>query len=253
MNVLLHVLACGAYWASRSQSEVFCQSVKRLADGYGDGDSWLGLNLRGYPALLAFYPTGLVSVAQGDHRMLERLLTMMIRVERNKCEKSIIMSLSPCTILRRDLQQQLLPGREREFTPLSNHVFEVLRDPLRDYLPDDNAYDQAFDWFEYLSALVHCDRTITPEQIERANSGATDWCVGGPVGRFLWNRRDSDDSILARTRVGGSEGYPAIVAAILRIGLFRSVSNALNWDHFQLVKQAFDRFVVAQRNAMGVY
>jgi hypothetical protein len=167
--------------------------------------------------------------------------------------RRIEVPIPSAAILRHDFQQQLLPGRERESTPLSNHVFEVLRDPLREYLPDDNAYDQAFDWFEYLSALVHCDRTITPEQIERATSGATDWCISGPIGRFLWNRRDSDDNILARTRVGGSEVYPTIVTGILRVGLFRSAGNALNWDHFQLIKQAFDRFVLATRNAMGVY
>jgi hypothetical protein len=58
--------------------------------------------------------------------------------------------------------EALLPAHPRyPATPLSNHLFEVLREPLRQYVPDDNEYDAAFDWFEYLICLAHIDQQTT--------------------------------------------------------------------------------------------
>jgi hypothetical protein len=46
-------------------------------------------------------------------------------------------------------------------TGLSDHLSAVLRDPLREYLPNETEYERTFDWFEYLLCLVHCDVQVS--------------------------------------------------------------------------------------------
>ena len=65
-------------------------------------------------------------------------------------------------------------------------MFEILREPLREYLPDDNAYDKTFDWFEYLLCLAHCDQQVTrPELAQRKNENP-DFPIWAPMERFCW-------------------------------------------------------------------
>jgi hypothetical protein len=65
-----------------------------------------------------------------------------------------------------------------EHTPLSNPLFEALREPLREYLPDDAEYDNAFDWFEYLICLAHIDQQTTRPQLDEEKSGSIAESVG---------------------------------------------------------------------------
>jgi hypothetical protein len=73
----------------------------------------------------------------------------------------------------------LLPGMDKRYTPLSDHVFQHLRDPLRQHLPDDTVYDGKFDEFEYLMSLVATDLSLK--------------LLGGrrtSYGRFAWKGRN---------------------------------------------------------------
>jgi hypothetical protein len=62
---------------------------------------------------------------------------------------------------------------EREYTAANNYLFDVLRNALRSYIPDDIKYDGAFDTFENLLALVHWDLI-------------GQWRSWSPIGRFAW-------------------------------------------------------------------
>jgi hypothetical protein len=57
-------------------------------------------------------------------------------------------------------------------------LFEALREPLREYLPDDAEYDNAFDWFEYLICLAHIDQQTTRPQLDEEKSGSIAESVG---------------------------------------------------------------------------
>ena len=42
----------------------------------------------------------------------------------------------------------------------SEHLFELLREPLRPFLPSDTQYERAFDRFEYLLSLIDLDELM---------------------------------------------------------------------------------------------
>jgi hypothetical protein len=257
LNVLLPILACGAYWSTEAHFPILRRAVKRIADDYADQDGlivWLGL--RRYPALLTLYAMGIAAVANNNYGLLRHLLALQIRIDKHHPEESIIEPFSPTGVLDRNYQQQLLPGREREFTPLSNHVFAALRDPLRDCLPDEDAYDDAFDWFEYLIGLVHCDLTATPEEIDRVKIGPQNGHIRGPVGRFIWNKRTSDMGVQGRTHFEPGGPYPEVLTSVLQAGFFGSVGpygSQLNYERFLLIKRGFDAHIALVRNRMGVW
>lgn len=254
LHVLLPILACSGYWAPEANFPVLCRAVKRIADDFADKNGLnVWLSLRKYPALLILYATGIAAVASGNYSLLKHLFALRIKTDKHRPEEPITEPFSPLRVLAKDLQKQLLPGRDRDFTPLNNHVFDVLRDPLRDYLPDDTAYDEAFDWFEYLIGLVHCDMTATPEEIERVRSDPPNGYIWGPVGRFLWNQRSSDTGIQTRTRTEATGHEPEIVTAALRAGFFGSSGDMLNYERFRLVKQGFDAMISKTRGQMGVW
>ena len=243
------MMACGGYWSSDAHAPVLCKAVKRLADqeAYGNGlVVWLGL--RRYPALLALYTMGIAAIGDSNYGLLKQLLTLRIRTDQHRPEEPVTEPFSPQRLLDRDFQRQLLPGRDREFTALNNHVFDVVREPVREYFADDRSYDEAFDWFEYLVGLVHCDITATPDEISSIKADPATGHIWGPTGRFLWNRRGSDEGVQNRTRMEPGGAIPEVVGATLRAGFWGSSP-----DRFIVIKSGFDVHVKLVRNEIGVW
>lgn len=242
--VLLPMVACAGYWASEAHVPILLRALKRIADDARDENGLvILLRLRRYPAMLAAYAMGIASMASGNYSTLKELLLLPVKPEKTRPEERVVECLTPFAVLNRDYQQ-VLPGREREHTPLCNHIFETLREPLRDYLPDDRAYSEAFDWFEYLSSLVHCDLNVTTTEFEQLRSGVSARIVA-PPGRFVWNHRYDDEGILNRTAFEPEGPYPEIVVRALSCGLFQSQGRALNYERFLLIKRGFDAQVLS--------
>jgi SIR2-like domain len=254
MRVLLAMSACGGHWAADSQCRGLCRSLKRLADDpIGSGTRIVGLNLRRYPATLALYTMGISAVASGNYGLLKQIFELKIKTDQNSTEEPLTEALSPIRVFERNLSKQLLPGRELEFTPFNNYLFEVLRDSLRDDVPDDRAYDDAFDWFEYLLGLVHCDQTATPTEIEGVRSNPGKSHLWGPIGRFLWSHRTSEDGVQYRTRFEPGGPYPECVTSVLQAGFFGSHFTGLNYERFGLIKLGFDALIGGARVQTGVW
>jgi len=74
---------------------------------------------------------GLAAVASSNYRFLKVLFDQKVRRDSYKPEEPAAATLHNVGVLTRD-EQRVLPGREREHTPLSNHLFEALREPLRE-------------------------------------------------------------------------------------------------------------------------
>jgi hypothetical protein len=101
-----------------------------------------------------------------------------------------------------------------------------LRMPLRDYLVQDTKYEEAFDRFEYLLALVHADLNL--KQQNR---------VWGPIGRFGWrNRNHFKGGIMKQFELEATDAGKNW--APLKVGLFDG-----SVERFQSVKTAFDELV----------
>lgn len=254
MNLLLSLLVCGGYWASEQQASMLCGTLRRLADDtIGRTNRIVGFNFHRYPATLALYGMGLAAVANSNYGFLKRLLNLKMRTDPYGEEEPITEPLSPLRIFDKQYANKLLPERERNFTPVNDYIFDVLRSVLREYVPDDRVYADAFDWFEYLLGLVHCDLTVTPSElaaIQQNKEGARIW---GPIGRFLWRNREQDDNVIHRTEFEIGGPYPEAVTAVLHAGMFSSSPNHPNYERFLLVKRGFDILIARVRAQMGVW
>lgn len=252
VEVLLAMMACGGYWSASAQHSLICHTIKRIAEDERDASGMtVWVRLRRYPGSLLFYAAGIAAAASSNYGLLAQLFTLRFKPVSHQAEESILDGLSPLQVLDRTLN--LLPGRDREFTPLNNHVFEVLRETLREYVPDEPAYDDAFDWFEYLRGLVYADITAEANEIEALRNNVPDALIRGPIGRFVWNRRSSGNSIIQQTRFDPDGPYPAIVTQALQGGLFGSSTNQLNYARFRLIKLGFDRLIDHARLRMGIW
>jgi phosphoserine phosphatase len=172
-EILQAMLATGCYWGDEKLGSLWARSLERIANPSG-GESGLvvWLHLRRYPALVLLYSGGIASVASGRFGTLKTLL-LEPKVSDHE-EKPAVMAVYPSGVLENGAAQRL-PGLERHYTALSDHLHAHLREPLRELLPEDLRYERAFDRFEYLFALVHAD-------LHEKATGR----VWGPIGRFGW-------------------------------------------------------------------
>ena len=122
----------------------------------------------------------------------------------------------------------------------TDRLFEILRDPLRSYLPSDSEYDRTFDWFEYLLCLCHCDAETTRTGLTEMKAQNPNFTIFASVGRFGWkDRYQGSPGIREETELQKGEPYPEKVAAVINAGFFESAGQ--HDDKYREVKAAFDR------------
>jgi hypothetical protein len=211
------LMATGAYWEEQSNRFLWVEVLDRLGnqsafDPLQGGLSYeLWLDLYRYPAQLAFYAAGVAACARGKSRedlVADLLLLPRIKFGSNRKADRPVDALNAWEAVQPESAQAVF--NTPVSTPASQRLFEVLRPSLLPMFADEEAYADAFDRWEYLIALVHCDRKVTnPEET-----------FSVPTGRFFWRRRGDD---------GRSTMYDAIAVEVkgsqadwflLRRGLF---------------------------------
>ncbi|MGB3635947.1 MAG: SIR2 family protein [Rubrobacteraceae bacterium] len=201
-DVLLNVVATGCYWDSPKRSRMWGDALERLANVPQSSGLEVALALRRYPAMLVLYSSGIAALAGGHTETLRALFSdARVRNVRGEAEPAVLELhtwefartfeeyiseyIQPVPIYERgDQPPQLF------YMPFSEHLFRTLREPLREYLPSDENYVEAFDVFEYLLGLVfvHERRKHRPEYALEEG-----W---GPVGLFAYRRRSADETRL---------------------------------------------------------
>jgi hypothetical protein len=133
--------------------------------------------------MVLVYAAGLAAIAQGR---LNTLRALFYEPRLRELGKS-----TPLITERfwADLHDPIksIPAHAEKYTPRSEHLFAIMREPLRRFLPDDSQYDEAFDQLEYLLALTFLDLD------ESTNKIVGPWA---PPGRFCWKCRHSETGVL---------------------------------------------------------
>jgi hypothetical protein len=242
VDVILRLMICGAYWSEPEQDTTLLQCFKRIADQQSFQTSIVALaNLKRYPSLLLLYGAGIAALSRHNYRFLRSLLGLRVKYDAYKPEKTVASAIFDQTVLSHDHQQLVFGNRH---TPLSDHLFDVLREPLRGHLPSDGEYSHAFDWFEYLLGLCHCDAGVSRSDLEQLKAKDPNYTLWASVGRFGWDEGEPD--ILLETELIADQPYPEKVAAVLNAGFFESGSGQYP-DKYGEVKAGFDRLVMNVR------
>jgi hypothetical protein len=208
-EIAVSMFAVGGAWSDDYAPYVEALDLVASPSSVWSGQTLL-LHLRRYPALLCLYAGGLAAVSADNWSMLRALSydrSAFIDAHRSP----MAAALNPWEVVQGIDDVQWLPGQTNQKTPLSNVLFKVLREPLRDVIPSDDRYMEVFDAFECLLGLIIQDQQ---------NQGATHH-YRASVGCFGWrnefgfsenNKRL--DSVITEVAAQGSEWPP------LKAGLF---------------------------------
>jgi hypothetical protein len=240
-STLLALCIAGSYWAKPETDKLIVQCVRRIAQPDAPyPDASFARSLRWYPALLLLYGIGLATLSSGDYRLLGKLLPMKIRPQGGSDSEAVVAAINTRYVMGGSAAG-FIPWRSGP-TPLSDHLEEVLREPLREFLPDEEDYTQTFDWHEYLLALVYLDLSCPADKIRAIREQWEQLEEKVPVGRFKWRQGRGGRGLRAETAVEKGRILPEKVSKVLSAGLF-GANRPTYYERFREVQEAYDGFL----------
>jgi len=178
MNIITGILNTIAFYGQGKYVVLITNTIERILRipkdyRYRDGLIWLKL----YPALLLTYSIGIISIATENYRALAALLLKTNYIENNE-KKTAIEVLNVSQVFYGNYDKWVpYPDAEKKKTPASEYMFKIMKDLLKNNIPDEKNYEEFFDIFEYLTGLIYVDlmfEDVPPESIRF------------PIGRFTW-------------------------------------------------------------------
>lgn len=183
-EILASLCAIGSYYSrGPEQDALWGRAVARVANHEGGrGGLTAYLALRRYPALLCFYAGGIGAVASENWLALRELfLGNEFGNPRQDNPIPLIGALHPWEAFEDiDSQAVLHPSHSggRMYTPISDYLHDVLRQPLKAVIPSHARYTEAFDRFEFILGMVLADLAEHPPSdgyMLRAHVGSFGW------------------------------------------------------------------------------
>lgn len=176
------ILCCLAYWGKQEHLPIIRTALTRLTDRLEPKTGqrvWLAL--RWYPVVLLLYSAGISALASDNYVNLANILLTRVGSSRSTgASTELTLSIGEAILeLERTNVFKQLPGQERHYVPRSEYLFKLLQPMLDDLLFLGRDYEQYFDRFEVLLALVHADL----EKVDRDH-------IWGPIGRFGYKFRE---------------------------------------------------------------
>jgi len=195
-ETLLSILAVGCYWGDKEASKLWVASLQRIANPLENVGGLVNLlQLRHYPSLLLLYGAGVASIASGNYETLSAILTKPNARDFHHKPRPIC-SVIHAGVMDSDDLMKAIPDFARFYRPTSGYLFKILRDKLREFLPRDEDYQDAFDRFEYLLGLIHADlnhRDWPPTIYQPNKNLKMGWW--GPNGLFVFRNSCQGENI----------------------------------------------------------
>ncbi len=205
------LLACLSYWLKPNHRQILQKAISRSIDSFGLPNgmpAWI--NLRWYPAIIKIYTSGIAAVEGQRYDSLANIFyTKVTSSDLPPKEEYYVKFVANAILnLNRDNTFKEIPGYEQHYTPLSDYLFKLLQPSLDDILFIGNNYENSFDEFEVLLALVAAD-------LWQRDEGH----MWAPIGRFGWKRsrhvsNDPLSRVISAAREQGMNWEP------IRQGLF---------------------------------
>ena len=213
---LSSMLAALSFYDTGENRYLLTYSLERLANKPRQNGNVALINLQLYPALLVLYSIGISALSsQRFDNLAAILLEPRYRDDFNSEKRPAVDMLHVYSVFDSGTDKLVpRPNAEREYTAANNYLFDMIKPVLQSYLPDDIAYEEAFDIFEYLLALTCWDL------LERGWS---------PIGRFGWRygtmgalgKSPISEFIVTGSKLGDEWG-------LLKSGFFNGSIDRLN-------------------------
>lgn len=221
---LVALLTTLSFYDDQDYSPLLTSAIQRLTNAphaIGPGvEVWC--NLQRYPASLVTYASGIAALAANNLRHLAAVLLHPAHYDMNRDRSTAIKHLHLISVIHHSLAQSLHPTNGRRRTPQSDHVFDVIRPLISEYVPDEREYEELFDVFEYLIALVYWN-----DEERWAPLGSFHWRQWGDYGH-----RDSAvlNEFVLRVQAQAATGDGLLAAGFFNGSLnrFNEVVNSVN-------------------------
>lgn len=168
-EVLRSMLMTGTRWGKPAFTQTWVRSIDRF-----------GHPIRWYGALLMLYTVGLSCVSSKRFQLLAKILKETsyedIRGSGPLCIKVFASEKS-------DRINHERGDNKRFYTPLSDHIFDLLKNDCLPVVGTEEKYKKAFNQYEYLSGLTHA-------YFVAERGGGLTARAWGPPGRFCWQVRE---------------------------------------------------------------
>lgn len=177
----------GTYWSKADNDALWVKTIERVANVVPDGGGLVMLRaFRLFPALALFYSAGISCIVQGNYGLLYKLLHD-IKIKAMNNSGPALTDLHPFEVLETN-RGVSIKGKEDRRTPLSDQLFEQLKEQFKELVPDEKDFEEVFDRFEYFRSLAYIDKTET----HPAENNDHSWA---PAGRHSWKPSRYDSHI----------------------------------------------------------
>ena len=178
---LLTSIICGSYWGEDSFNKIWLNTFKNLANCKIMEQGYTSLiNFQRYPSLLLYYALLLVSLIKENFELIYLLFYGFDTNENGNNQSYPVNVYYPENIIQKQVFNSVL--QQRFYTPVNDHIHDILRPYFVEYIQNDREYSIIFDRVEYLISLEFaCNKT---------NSKFGLWF---PIGRYAWRNDFFDD------------------------------------------------------------
>lgn len=226
LEIMISLVINGCYWDKNQNIQLWIKSLEQIANrpGVRSGPTaWV--KLREYPSLLLLYAGGIASIANKNFENYAAITTKTCF--NNEYERApFVVKLYPLAVIENQLAKEVFDDN-RSYTPVNNHIYEVIREPFKQLIPLDSDYKKYFDYFEYLSGLVFVDT-------RNDNEVTNEW---GPVGCYKWrytdNPQDSARTLIEKEITNENDNWMPLKANLFNGSIARA----------REVKSVFEKFL----------
>ncbi len=187
VEILVGLLATGcSHSTGPEQDRLYSAVIERIAETAAiESGLTAYIALRRYPGLVCLYAAGIGALAGERWATLREVWFGRTTRDPNGRSVPLVAGLFLHDAFQDVNAQTLLhpaadPNR-RMFTPISDHLHDLLREPLRELLRSDERYASAFDHYELLSSMARIDL--------HASWTAQGYVPDGFIGSFAWRYR----------------------------------------------------------------
>jgi len=216
---LLTMAPVGGFWAEETHYYIWQNALIQLAERpSGNGAFTLWTELQRYPACLLLFALGIGAVESGRLEFLGKLFATPVLRENYK-DRVVTQVLPPFRFFQTSDTAKLLKGVERNYAPLNDWIYDVLKPYLQRISASDSRLTLAFDKFEILMALSFA--------YQGSRNGENYWAPPGAYGYRHENRErifaeiadsltvDGDSSPFVCSRIFGDTAKTCVEGFVL--------------------------------------
>jgi hypothetical protein len=233
-------LSAGCYWGGDSEVNLWTQCIESVANTHADkllAGSTLFIGMLVYPALTLLYAAAIGAFLNERFNVLWPLLRKLEYME-NRRHRSLATEAYHWKAEVRDNWNHVFFGKERRYTPVSDHLLEITKRAVGGLVPVSSRFQEHFDRFEYFLGLVECYGTGAV-----VSNPDLAWA---PVGSFIWRsvHEESGQGQRYLNEISvAEETWPPLAA-----GFFgRTASGA------RAAVTAYERFLQRVRESLSIW